>query len=72
MQLRRETTVGELLARLAGEADGHLRAVSHKALDDAAGHIVVVNGANIRSLRGLHTPIDDGDVVSVLPVVVGG
>lgn len=33
---------------------------------------IYVNGENIRYLRGLHTPLKDGDEVSILPAIAGG
>jgi len=33
---------------------------------------VYVNGEDIRHLAGLHTPVKDGDEVSIVPVVAGG
>lgn len=33
---------------------------------------VFVNGDNVRSLRGLATPLKDGDEVNILPAFAGG
>ena len=33
---------------------------------------IYVNGENIRFLRGLDTPLKDGDEVSVVPAIAGG
>lgn len=33
---------------------------------------VYVNDEDVRFLKGVDTPLDDGDVVSILPAVAGG
>jgi len=33
---------------------------------------VLVNGRNVRFLRGLETPLSDGDTVTLIPPVAGG
>jgi len=34
--------------------------------------LLMVNGVSIKELRGLETPLKEGDVLAVLPPVVGG
>lgn len=34
--------------------------------------IVLVNGRNVLHLRGLETPLDDDDEISIFPMVAGG
>lgn len=46
-------------------------------LFDSSGHVrrhinLFVNTENIRVLQGLETPVDENDVVKVLPSVTGG
>jgi len=36
------------------------------------GMIFLVNGINIEHLKGLDTPLKDGDVVSIFPPIGGG
>ncbi len=33
---------------------------------------VYVNDEDVRFMQGIHTPLSDGDVVSILPAVAGG
>jgi molybdopterin converting factor small subunit len=33
---------------------------------------VYINDEDVRFLKGIDTPLDDGDVVSILPAVAGG
>ncbi len=33
---------------------------------------IFINGDNVRSLRGLATPLKDGDEVYILPIFAGG
>ncbi|MGD0057407.1 MAG: MoaD family protein [Methanomassiliicoccales archaeon] len=33
---------------------------------------ILVNGRNIRHLRGMQTKLEDGDVISLFPVTAGG
>ena len=47
------------------------------ALVDDDGHLhrflnVYLNDEDVRFLGGLETPVEDGDVVSILPAVAGG
>ena len=36
------------------------------------GYIILVNGKNIEHLKGLDTPLSDGDTVSIFPPAGGG
>lgn len=48
----------------------------HKLLDDQgkmhAGTIIMVNRRNIHHLKGLDTPVSDGDLVALFPPGAGG
>jgi len=73
VSLEGEAILGDLIVRLAEEARGELQATCQQVGEGSyAGFIVVVNGANVQYLKGLDTPIGDGDTVSILPVVGGG
>ena len=73
LPLQGESTVGDLMRRLATEASGGLQTGSKKVLEgSSAGFVVVVNGMAIHSRQGLRTPVADGDTVSIMPLVVGG
>ena len=66
-------TVRDLMAKLADEASGELKATARQIRDNPrAGFIVVLNGTYVQSLKGLDAPIEDGDTVSILPVMAGG
>ena len=52
---------GELRERIA-DGDGSLRRFVN----------VYLKGEDIRFLEGLHTPVADGDEVTILPAVAGG
>jgi molybdopterin synthase sulfur carrier subunit len=49
----------------------------HRAICDETGAVrrhvnVFVNSSNIRDLEGLDTPVEPGDVVTIMPAVSGG
>ncbi|WXG41279.1 MAG: ubiquitin-like small modifier protein 1 [Candidatus Freyarchaeum deiterrae] len=53
---------GEKLANYLLEKNGEPKPV----------FILMVNGVSIKELKGLETPLKDGDVLAVLPPAVGG
>jgi molybdopterin synthase sulfur carrier subunit len=63
----------EVLDSLIGE---HGEEFKTKILDNAGNpqrHIrIYINGKDIRFLKKLNTPLNDGDEVLILPAVVGG
>ena len=64
-------TVGELLEDLEGTYPG----LKAQVTDDGALRRFVniyVNDEDIRYLDALSTPLNDGDVVSILPALAGG
>jgi len=65
-------TVGRLLETLGSDHPG----VRQRVLDELGTlrpHVnVFVNGESVRYLRGLDTPLRDGDEVTILPAVSGG
>jgi len=65
-------TVGRLLEALGGDHPG----VRQRVIDELGTlrpHVnVYVNGESVRYLRGLETPLSDGDEVTILPAVSGG
>ncbi len=66
------STVGELLADLEGRYPG-----MRERLRDEQGTLhryinIYVNGQEIDELKGLETPLKDGDDVSIIPAVAGG
>lgn len=67
------STVRELLAKLS---DNYGDTFRQKVLDGKGGPQafvnVLVNNTDIRHLKDLETPLNDGDKVLILPVVAGG
>lgn len=66
------TTVGELLDDLDARFPGFKRQISG---EDGRLHRFVnvfLNDEDIRYMQNLETPVKDGDVVSILPVLAGG
>ncbi|HEX2033192.1 MAG TPA: ubiquitin-like small modifier protein 1 [Chloroflexota bacterium] len=66
------TTVGEVLETLERQHPGF-----HERLYDERGEIrrfvnIYVAGEDIRFLKGLDTPLQEGEEVSIVPAVAGG
>lgn len=68
--------VVEVTGGTVGAAIGQIEGVRHRVLDDQGRvrvHVnLFVNGAHIRALNGLETPVADGDEIVILPSVSGG
>ncbi|HUH08174.1 MAG TPA: MoaD/ThiS family protein [Egibacteraceae bacterium] len=67
---------GQTLAQLIEDLDARHPGM-RDALVDAEGQLhrfinVYVDDEDVRFLGGLHTPLADGDKVSILPAVAGG
>ncbi|MEX0657643.1 MAG: MoaD/ThiS family protein [Egibacteraceae bacterium] len=67
---------GETLAALLDDLESRHRGL-RGALVDSEGRLhrfinVYANDEDVRFLGGMHTPLDDGDTVSILPAVAGG
>jgi len=65
-------TVGAALAQIGARHPGFLQRVTidGNALRPYVNVFVGVD--NVRSIGGLDTPLNDGDVVSIIPAVAGG
>ncbi|MCX6042007.1 MAG: MoaD/ThiS family protein [Caldilinea sp.] len=66
------TDIGTLIQAVDAQYPG----VADRLLDDD-GNVkrfinVFVNDAEIRGLQGLHTPVREGDKVSIVPAMAGG
>ncbi len=65
-------TVGELLTNLDGQYPGFRAQISG---EDGQLHRFVniyLNDEDIRYLQALDTPLNEGDVISILPALAGG
>jgi molybdopterin converting factor small subunit len=66
------STVGELLKSL----DAEYRGIGERLFDEAGGLRRFVNvflaDEDIRFLDGLSTPVEEGQVLSIIPAVAGG
>jgi len=68
--LKAGATVREVLAVLCDSAERRSEIFDGEKLKS---HIVVMkNGAGIQSFQGIETALDDGDVLSVFPLMGGG
>lgn len=66
------STVGEVLQDLGSEHEGLLDRLLDESGDLRPFVNVFVGRRNVKALDGLHTPVQAGDVVSILPAVAGG
>jgi molybdopterin synthase sulfur carrier subunit len=64
-------TVTTLVERLAGQL-GPASAPSQSPIVNAQRLLIIVNGRQIHHLQGLDTPLEEGDVVAIMPPVLGG
>ena len=65
-------TVRDLVLKLGGRV-GRSESVllgAHELVDSDL--VVLVNGRNIRTLDGIDTVLNEGDLVTFMPVIVGG
>jgi molybdopterin synthase sulfur carrier subunit len=65
-------TVGEVLARLETDHPGF-----RQRIYDESGEIrrfvnIYVSGEDIRFLKGVETPVKEGEEISIVPAVAGG
>jgi sulfur-carrier protein len=65
-------TVGEALTDLGARYNGLVERVLSPEGEVRQFVNVYVGSQNIRTLRGLTTPLTDGDVLSIVPAVAGG
>ena len=72
IELGRGARVRDLILKLGGKV-GRSESVLlgvHKLVDSDL--VVLVNGRNIRALNGIDTVLKEGDLVTFMPVIVGG
>jgi MoaD family protein len=66
------STVGEVLEKMNAEYPGFREQIT---MDDGSLHRFVniyINDEDIRFMKQLETPVEPGDVVSILPALAGG
>jgi molybdopterin synthase sulfur carrier subunit len=67
---------GDTLADLLIDLDGQYAGIRGRLItEDGSLHRFVniyVNDEDVRYLKGLETPVEEGDVISILPAVAGG
>lgn len=69
------TVTGDSIAGIISDLDTNYPGIGDRILDDKGLRRFVnvyLNDEDVRFLAGLHTPVADGDVVSILPAVAGG
>jgi len=66
------STVGEVLSNLGTDHDGLLERVLDERGEVRHFVNLFLGGNDVRGLRGLQTPVGDGDVLSIIPAVAGG
>ena len=67
--------VWDLMAKVEREGfDGMSRKNSSLSLQDMGQDdlLLILNGRPIQNLRGYDTPLEDGDVLAIFPVMAGG
>ncbi len=67
------STVQDLLDTLVGKVGDKLSKILYPKGDQLSDLLyVLVNGRNIRHIKGTKTVLADGDIVSLFPVTAGG
>ena len=72
VQLGDEARVRDLILKLGGKIAGSDSVFlgGHRLVESEL--VVLVNGRNIRALNGIDTALKEGDLVTFMPVIVGG
>ena len=66
------TTLRELIHDLDGRHPGFAGQLLERDGSQRRFVNIYVNDEDVRYLQGLETPVEEGDVVSILPAVAGG
>ncbi len=71
-ELGDEAMVRDLILKMGGKIAGSdgVFLGGHKLVESEL--VVLVNGRNIRALDGIDTSLKEGDLVTFMPVIVGG
>ena len=72
VELADEAMVRDLILKLGGKIAGSDSVFlgGHKLVESEL--VVLVNGRNMRALNGIDTALKEGDLVTFMPVIVGG
>ncbi len=72
VELGDEAGVRDLILKLGGRIAGsdNVFLGGHRLVESEL--VVLVNGRNIRALNGIDTALKEGDLVTFMPVIVGG
>ena len=71
-QLTANDTLDALLARLDSQFAGLRTMICSDGADIVDSINVYVNGDNVRYLQGLQTPLNNGDVINIIPAAAAG
>ena len=75
---KRVSASGDTLQAVISDLESNYSGISERLVDPAnPGKLhrfvnIYVNDEDVRYLKGLDTPIEEGDVISILPAVAGG
>ena len=65
-------TVAEVMRTLGTACDGLLARVLTAEGEPRQFVNIYLGSRNVRALRGMETPVNEGDVISIVPAVAGG
>ena len=68
----RGATVAEAMSTLGAAHDGLLARVLTPEGEPRQFVNIYLGSRNVRALQGMQTPVNDGDVISIVPAVAGG
>jgi len=72
VELEENASLGDVLYKLAEKMGRPRKGFLGRYDVTESDLVILLNGLNIRTLRKLETPLKDGDVVTLLPPLVGG
>lgn len=73
LELRDGSTLGDLFDTLTERyGDGFTRQVTDKASGELVAFLILVNDTALRSIADMHTPLSDGDQVTIMIPFDGG
>ena len=72
VKLEDNARLGDLVYKLAEKMGSPRRGFLGRYNVTGSDLVILLNGRNIHTLKKLETPLKDGDVVTLLPPLVGG